>query len=68
MKKLFKKKPRLGVYAAVVIGAVTVSIVEGVEPGTVDLWIDQATKLAGAAASILAILNLKDDEPKAPAE
>lgn len=63
-----KKKSRLLVYAVVVIGALTVTGIEGVEPGTVDLWVDQAAKLAGAAAAILATLNLKDDEPKAPTE
>jgi hypothetical protein len=60
------KKTRLFVYAAVIIGALTVTGIEGVEPGTVDLWVDQAAKLAGAAAAILATLNLKDDEPKPP--
>jgi hypothetical protein len=60
------KKTRLFVYALVIIGALTVTGIEGVEPGTVDLWVDQAAKLAGAAGAILATLNLKDDEPKPP--
>jgi len=63
---MLKKKGRLVIYAAVIIAGLTVSGIEGVEPGTVDLWVDQAAKLAGAAAAILATLNLKDDEPKTP--
>lgn len=61
-----RKPIRLTIYAVVVIGALTVSGIEGVEPGTVDLWVDQAARLAGAAAAILATLNIKDDEPKQP--
>jgi hypothetical protein len=61
-----KKNIRLTVYAVVVIAAITVSGIEGVEPGTVDLWVDQAAKLVGAVGSLLAMLNLKDDAPKTP--
>jgi hypothetical protein len=61
-----KKNIRLTIYAVVVIAALTVSGIEGVDPGTVDLWVDQAAKLVGAVGSLLAMLNLKDDAPKAP--
>lgn len=64
MTKLFRKKRRrIGIYAAIVIGALAVAGVEQVEPGTVAEWVDQASRLSGAISGILALFHIKDDEP-----
>jgi hypothetical protein len=68
MRKLFPRKIRLSVYAFIVVGVLVVAGVDGVDPGLVADWIDKASRLSGAVAGLLALANLKPDEPKAPTE
>lgn len=57
---LIPKKWRGTVFALSILGLITFAVLDHYDVGPVDGWIDQATRIAGIAASIIALGNLRD--------
>lgn len=57
---LIPKKWRGTVFAVAVLGLIVFSVLDAYDVGPVDGWIDQATRIAGIAAGVIALANLRD--------
>lgn len=56
------KKARGTVFAVAVLGLITFAVLDAYNVGPVDGWIDQAARIAGIAAGVIALANLRDPE------
>lgn len=66
---LIPKKWRGTVFAVAVLALVVLAVLDHYNAGPVDGWIDQAARIAGIAAGIIALANLRDPgEGEAPAD
>lgn len=66
---LIPKRLRGTVFAVAVLGLIVFAVLDAYNVGPVDGWIDQATRIAGIAAGVIALANLRDPgEGEPPAE
>jgi len=57
---LIPKRWRGTVFALSILGLIALAVLDHYDVGAVDGWVDQAARVAGIAASIIALANLRD--------
>jgi hypothetical protein len=65
---LIPKKLRGTVFAVAVLALITFAVLDAYNVGPVNGWIDQAARIAGIAAGVIALANLRDPGEDTPAE